>query len=471
MANVTSLLEYAQMLQDKEEYEKAFEVLKNSFEENKDNAEYLEKTALAAKIVNSEDDARFYLEELIKVDPSNIMAYSELQDLYYNSDRYKYYLTRAKVKVLNNNPSQAVSDYKKAISSTPDENEKSEAEFLLAKTLEFLGKFQDAADLFLKHARKNHSADSFIKTSELLVRTGDDFAALSILKEASEVLSDNTEVKDLCAGLALKNDELEVAEKFAVSELLKAKISLMKNENDKAYEMLSNFNDKENPECIKLFAEYFFNIGDFEKASEYVDKFAQKAPNEPVTYQMKSMIAGALNNKEDELVNLAKMYIIRGNNEKAFHELLAAHAANPKNTETINLIIGICEETGERHTAVEFYEKLTKIEPTNISAFIAIGDFYYDIGEYYTASEYYKKAEDISADKDVLFKSGKCYEKMNRIKAACEYYQRFLDKAPLGTEAELVKNRLEKLKGSADGENYSDEGFIDKIMSFFSKRK
>ena len=86
---------------------------------------------------------------------------------------------------------------------------------------------------------------------------------------------------------------------------------------------------------------------------------------------------------------------------------MAAHAVNKNNTEVINMIIGICEETGERHTAVEFYEKLTKIEPSNISAFIAIGDFYYDIGEYFTASEYYKKAEDISADKDVLLKSGK----------------------------------------------------------------
>ena len=59
---------------------------------------------------------------------------------------------------------------------------------------------------------------------------------------------------------------------------------------------------------------------------------------------------------------------------------------------------------------------------------------------------------------------------MNRIKAACEYYQRFLDKAPLGTETELVKNRLEKLKGSANDDNYSDEGFIDKIMRFFQKK-
>ena len=49
--------------------------------------------------------------------------------------------------------------------------------------------------------------------------------------------------------------------------------------------------------------------------------------------------------------------------------------------------------------------------------------------------------------------------------------QRFLDKAPLGTEAELVKNKLEKLKGSSDNENYSDEGFIDKIMRFFSGKK
>ena len=110
----------AQMLIDDENYEKAYEMLTNMYDKMKEDAEYLEKIALLAKMMEKEEDAAKYWEELVVVNPNSLVAYSELLDIYNNKDKYKYYITRAKYKILNEKVSQSIDDYKKAISSTTE---------------------------------------------------------------------------------------------------------------------------------------------------------------------------------------------------------------------------------------------------------------------------------------------------------------------------------------------------------------
>ena len=112
--SIQELLYEVGLLIDDENYEKAYEMLTNMYDKMKEDAEYLEKIALLAKMMEKEEDAAKYWEELVVVNPNSLVAYSELLDIYNNKDKYKYYITRAKYKILNEKVSQSIDDYKKA---------------------------------------------------------------------------------------------------------------------------------------------------------------------------------------------------------------------------------------------------------------------------------------------------------------------------------------------------------------------
>lgn len=469
MANIESVLEHAQMLYDKEEYEQAYEFLKNNYDQNQNDARFVEKTALAARVTGNDDEAKTYFERLVELDPGNIIGYSELQDIYNHTDRYRYYLTRAKVKTLNSQPDQAIADYKKAVDSTTDEEEKFEAEFLLAKAYEFTGKFTNAIDTYYKSVEKHPKEELFLKIADLYLGQNDKFSAIAVLEKGLTVFKDNDTIKELYARLLLETGELDKAEKYAVSDFLKIKILLSKNENEKAFELLEKFPEKNNPEYLKLSAEYYFNKKDFDKCSEIIDLYAKAAPQNPLVYQMRSMICAQKNDIEGEHINRARMFVSKGANERAMHEFMYAYNKNPENIETIKDIIRLCEATGERHTANEFYEKLITLCPKDEKAYLKVGDFYFDIGEYSTALEYFKKAADFSRNPEIFLKCGKTYEKMKRPGTAKSYYEKYLENAPVGTEAELIKHKLAKLANSGD-ESGEEEGLLDKIFGFFSKK-
>ena len=99
--SINSLLAQAQMYIDNEQYESAYELLEKSYDKFKNDAQYLEKIALLAKTMEKEEEALKYWEELVQVDPNSLIGYSELLDIYVNTNKYKYYITRAKYKILN----------------------------------------------------------------------------------------------------------------------------------------------------------------------------------------------------------------------------------------------------------------------------------------------------------------------------------------------------------------------------------
>lgn len=470
MANTDAILERAQALLDNEKYEDAYNVLTAAYSSCKDNAEFLEKIALTAKTLEKNDEAVKYWEELIDVAPNSLVAYTELQDAYNDTNRYKYYLTRAKVKTLNGQVAQSVSDYKKAIDNTQDTEEKYEAEILMAKAYEFIGKNMNAIDEYYKIAATSKSADIYIKIADLYITEKDKLSAISVLEQAHEQYNDDSRVKDLLGQLYMETGNTEKASQFAVSDLIKVKIKLTENKNEEAFELLQNISDKNNSEYHKLFAEYYFNKKDWDNCIKSINEFAKFEPNHPLIYQMRSLVCEGQNNMHDAHANRAKMYLAKGQADVALHEYMQAHHIDNNNIQTIEEIIRLCESTGEKHTAAEFYEKLLKLEPKNENALIKSGDFYYDMGEYQAASKYYERAAEISHMSETFLKAGKCFEKLRREKIAKEYYQKYIEKAPIGksAEVEIIKEKLSKMSDKDDVAE--EEGFLEKILGFFSKK-
>lgn len=469
MATIEAILDRAQSLSDNEQFEDAYNVLTAAYNDCKENAEFLEKIALAAQTLDRKDDAQKYWEELILIAPNSMVAYSELQDIYNETDRYKYYLTRAKVKVLNGQIGQAIPDYKKAIDNTQEQDLKNDATILMARAYEYTGKIMSAIDEYYKLSQFVHNADSHLKIAELYLKENDRFSAINALEQAMEAYSDDDRVKDLLAKLCIETGDVNKAEKYAVSDLLKIKIKLMQGKNDEAYGLLQNVSNKQTADYYKLLAEYHFNKENWDACADAINNFAKFEPNHPLIFQMRSLVCEKQGDKHGSYVNRAKMYLAKQQNDVAMHEYLLAHKIDEKNIQTIEDIIKLCETMGEKNTAEEFYEKLLKLDPKNERALVKSGDFYMDLGEYSRASEFYEKAAEITKSSEVYLKAGKCFEKLKREKIAKDYYEKYIAKAPMSAEVELIKHKVSKMSDKDNG-NSDDEGFLEKILGFFSKK-
>lgn len=469
MTTIEAILSRAQSLSDNEQFEDAYNVLTAAYNEGKENAEFLEKIALAAQTLDKKEDAQKYWEELILIAPNSMVAYSELQDIYNETDRYKYYLTRAKVKVLNGQIGQAIPDYKKAIDNTQEQNLKNDASILMARAYEYIGKTMSAIDEYYKLSQHIHNADTHLKIAELYLKENDKFSAINALEQAAAEFTDDDRVKDFLAKLYVETSEVDKAEKYAVSDFLKIKIKLMQGKNDEAYGLLQNVENKQTADYCKLLAEYHFNKENWDACADAINNFAKFEPNHPLIFQMRSLVCEKQGDMHGSHVNRAKMYLAKEQKDVAMHEYLLAHKIDGKNIQTIEDIIKLCETMGEKNTAEEFYEKLLAIDPKNERALIKSGDFYMDLGEYSRAADFYERASQNTKSSEVFLKAGKCFEKLKRQKIAKDYYGKYVSKAPMSAEVELIKHKISQMSGE-DNRNSDDEGFLEKFLGLFSKK-
>lgn len=463
---VQTLIEQAQLLADNENFEKAFELLKTAYDLDKSNTDVLEKLALSAQTLEKMEDAASYWEALIDIDPNSLVAYSELQDIYFHKDKYKYYLTRAKTKILQENIGQAVPDYKKAIDNTTNEKEIVDARLLLAKTYEFLHKNSNAIDEYFKILDYGDNLAVYYKIAELY-SDNDKYAAIDILERAVNAYPEESNLKELLAGLFIETSQLDEAKKYVQSDLTKAKICLMQGNNQEASEVLTAIDDKTSPQYIMLMAEYFFNVKDFEKCSEMINRFKKLESQNPLVYQMTALVFEEKNDLFNAHYNWGLFYNFKKDYQMALSEFLQAHNIQPDNALAIKEIIKINENAEDKTSLVEFYEKLIAIEPQNESALINLGKFYLDMYEFKNALRYFEKLESSnSRNVEVLKDIALCYEKLKNNILAKEYYQKYVDRSPLTPEVEQIKHKLSKMTD----DNFSeDEGLLEKIMKIFSR--
>ncbi len=465
------ILMQAQMLIDDEQYDKAYEMLEKSYEKNKDDAEYLEKIALLAKTMEKEEDAAKYWEELVIVNPNSLIGYSELLDIYNNKNKYKYYITRAKYKILNEKVTQSIDDYKKAINSTTEEEEIINARFLLAKAYEHTDKIQNAIDEYYRIIEHKDDMAIYYKLADLYAGMDDRFSAINVLERGVKAFPQVNELSEYLSALYLKEGQFDKALEYARNDFSKAKAYLMKGENEEAYKILNSIEDKTNANYYALFAEYYFNKKDWLKCSEYIDKFNEIAPQNPLTYQMRALVCDENNDSYGYHYNMGKCYSYKQEYDLALAEYLNAHRFDANKSEAVKEIIKINEASGDKTSLMEFYEKLVRQEPENTMALKGLGDIYADMYEHKIAIDYYKKAAKLnSSDYELFNKLGICYEKIKDFASAKAAYEKYLEKAPMSPDTDKLKEKIAAMNvGNSVEASSNEEGFIDKIMRFFSK--
>ncbi|MBQ8886892.1 MAG: tetratricopeptide repeat protein [Candidatus Gastranaerophilales bacterium] len=460
----------AQMLIDEEQYDRAYEMLEKAYEKLKDDAEYLEKIALLAKTMEKTEDAAKYWEELVVVNPNALVGYAELLDVYENTNKYKYYITRAKYKILNEKVTQSIDDYKKAINNTQDEVEIVNARFLLAKAYEHVGKTQNAIDEYYAILEQKSDMAIYYKLADMYAEMGDRFSAINVLEKGVKAFPQVNELAEYLSALYLKEEQPEKALEYSRNSFSKAKALLVKGDNEEALKVLNSIEDKQNANLPALYAEYYFNKKDWEKCTEYIEQFKTIAPQNPLVYQMKALVCDANNDLYGYHFNMGKCYSYKQDYDLALAEYLNAHRHDAKQSGAVKEIIKINEASGDKTSSMEFYEKLVRQEPDNPIALKGLGDVYADMYEFRNALEYYEKLVKVDSNNyEAYSKLGLCYEKLKNTQKAKECYEICISKAPLSPDIEKLKEKVSKMvvsDGPLEGES---DGLIDKIMKLFKK--
>ena len=468
--SIPQALAKATEFEEKEEFDKAYECLKYAYSMDKTNPEVLQQLAMTAQLMHNNEDAINYWNELMMVHPENPISYTQLLDLYFHDNKYEYYMTRAKLKTLEGRLQQAVSDYKKAISNTSDEKEIMNARYLLAQSLEIIEKPMQAIDEYLRILDYDHNENVYGSLAAIYYNHDKD-SAVDILKRALEEYPKNEMFKELLAKIYMETGNYEESIKYAISPLSKAKALLMQEKNDEAMEILEQCSDadKKTPKYLSLLAEYYYNRNEAEKALSCIEELEKLDGNNPLVFQMRALVYEKQGMDFEEHFNWGKYYIKKNSFDLALNEYLNAYNSNPKNTEIINELINLYSAMDDNIASIEFTERLVEIDKTNVAALKRLATFYSESGYDDRAQEYLERLYEINPrDYEVLLSLGKYYEGKRKMQTANEYYQEFLKYAP---SASLDRERIEKKLQSASHEDeMEEEGFLDKIINFFSKK-
>lgn len=471
MANKTiaEALLKAQQFEEEEKYEEAYECYKYALNADPKNTDILQNIAVCAQTLHKNDEAKDYWQMLMELKPEDPISYTQLLDIYFIENKYLYYMTRAKLKVLESRLPQATDDYKKAINNTSEEKEIIEARYLLAQTYEYINKPMQAIDEYLKILDYEHNENVYISLAGLYYKE-DKSAAVDILQKAIVEYPQSEPIREFLCQAYLATGNYADAEKYAVSIFNKIKSMLMQEKNEEAFEELKQLSAKEKQDISysALMAEYYYNIGDDKNTLIWIEQFEKMNPNNPLPYQMRALVYEKMNNEYESHFNWGKYYIKKNDHDLALNEYLNAYNTNPDKTEVIKELINLYSALNDNFACAEFCEKLVKIEKNDIATIKRLVKFYEEQGYEDKVMEYLFALTEINnKDYDAYLKLARHAENNRRIDEAIEYYNNYLKFAPNSDEKEAIKKKTELL---ISGEIYEEEGFLDKIIGFFTKK-
>lgn len=470
-------IELAEKYEQDENYEEAYSEYVKLLTSRPQNVDLLQRTAHVASILGKIDEAENYFSKILELDPSNEVAYEQLMDMFISTDKFKYYSYRGNLHLIQQKFEHAAGDFKKALDKAPDLAKANMTRFILATIYDKNGKKNNAIDEYLRILDSQDAPiEAYINLSKIYEEEDILSSAAEILERAIKDGFDDQKIKDLLAEIYLKNNRTDAASKVSSDKLIQLRCLIEDEHFDEAEnkinEMQSDY--KKNPKFLTLVAQFYYAKKDFDKAFEYVNEFAKFDKNSPLIYQMRALIYEEKGDEFEEHYNWAKYNYIRGNKDVALNEYMLAHHSKPEDSALIITIAELLDEMKDRTHAIEFYEKLYKLEPQNKKALERLGEFRESIGDYKMSIEYFEKLYEIDKRNSRILKSlAKAYEKTKAHDKAVEFYSKYLSSSAISENETLeIKKKIEKLevkkKDYADA-SAEDDGLIGAIMKFFGK--
>ena len=465
-------IQLAEQFEENEQYAEAYEEYKKSHEKSPKDLSILERLGHVAMVLNKPEDAAKYYTKVLELDATNTTAYEQLMDIYVSTDKYKYYIYRGNLHSVEHQLEHALNDYKKALNHAEDERQIVMTRFTIATLYEQTNNPMKAIDEYLKVLEYEDTHEEiFLKLANLYVKEDAPASAIDILERAIKKGFTSSKVKETLAQLYLKNGQAQKAKEISEDELFKIKCLFELNLTKEGYAELERLKDKykNNGQYHALRAQYYFVTEDYDKALECVNEYDKYEKNSPLVFQMRAMI---YENKHDDFnahMNWGKYNLLRGNKDIAINEFLNADRINEDDANLTATLAQLLEESGDKVHAMEFYEKLIKLEPTNKTALLKVAEFRESIGDYSMQAECLEKLYQIDNKNTIVIKKlAETYERLRNKPAAIEFYNKYIERARGLDDYEKIKAKLAKLENTNMEE---DAGWLDKIVKFFNKNK
>jgi len=458
------ILQQVEALEADSNYEGAYALCTNALNTDKNNKDLLEKTAMLAKIVGNTEKSTECWEHLLEIDASNQLAYSELQDIYIESDKFKYYSMRAKFRILEQKIEAGIDDLKKAVSNTDNEKDIIDTRLLIAQLYNTINKPDKAENQYLLILDMGPNNVASMLLADYYAKIGNIEDAIDTLTQAHEKDKEDIQIKKFLGELYLKTGDNKMAEKFVTDDYSSIKVLLQQEKNTEAKELLDKISANKNSQYYLLLAEYFYNVKEYEQCFGAVDEFAKLTPKHPLTFQMRALCYEQLNNEAKAKYNWGWYNLIKGQQDIALTEFLNSNSIE-KNVDTLEQIIKIYDAQHDKTTAAEFLAELVELEPQNTIALKRLGDFYQSIGDADSADEYYSRILKYDPNNlKVLPDAAKMAEKVGKETEAMEYYQQIIKLSRDDAEKAKAQKRLNILNGEEEESILSK--FLDLIKKF-----
>lgn len=371
------------------------------------------------------EKAKEIYETILKETPNDEAALSALMDIYQDTDRLRYYIVRANYNIVNGKLEYGITDCKKALNVDASNIEAREK---LARLYKITNKPLKAIDEFSKIIEIDEmQIGAYIELIDLYTKEKALESAINVAKKGNEVFGDKANFNDIEAKLYFDLGDYESALNVVSDETLKVKILLQDEKNDEAKAIL----DKLNPSIMEkekkalyylLMAQYSYNTKNFDEAFRFIDEYTKILGPNPVGFQMKAL---CFEEKGDDFMasyNYAYMNKAMGKFDEALVEFNNAYTLNPNNKDVLIELAKLYEANKEKYTAIDFWQKVYDLDGDEYAKNI-LKDFYIKEGDFMMAQKY-------------------------------------------GAEAELKENDAH----SYDEPEVEDEGLLNKIINFFSKK-
>lgn len=472
--NIDAVLTRGQQFEDNEEYDKAYFLYTEMLKQFPQSVDLVLRAAHLAELQGNFDEAIKHWEYALVLNPTDSGAYSKLADLYYNINKFKHYMTKALLKVTEGKHSHAIGNLKKAIDNANDDKEILEATFKLAQMYELSGKREQAIEEYTKMLNLEDNVNVYFKLGELYEKDNIN-VAISTLKTGVEKFPDSQMLKEKLALMLTKNNKIDDAVEFAQSHDTKAKAYLLKGELEKALAEINAIGVK-TESYFSLLAEYYFNTKEYDECLETIANLEKINALNPLPYQMKALVYEEKNDNLSACCNWGKCYLLQGKNEMALSEYLQAHSIEPTNAIVICEIINLYENMNEKYPALEFAQKLLKLEPENVLVMKKIAKHAISEGNLTEGIEHLEKVAEISVHDWATFgELAKLYNKRKNYENELKYWEKYLIKAPVNDDTPRVKARIDELRNmdlaKMSAPEQEEVGFIDKIIDFWGKFK
>lgn len=461
----------AEQLEENEQYDKAYEEYKKVYSQRPKSLEVLERLGHVAMILEKPEEAADYYGKILELDATNVMAYQQLMDIYVHTDRYKYYIARGNMHIVEHELSHAITDFKKALDKAEEIEQMNAARFVLATLYEQAGKNHQAIDEYLRILdSKEVNELVYLKLSQVYVNEGSISSAIDILERARENGFDTETVKENLAQLYLRNGQPDKAREFTSDDLVKVRSLLDEEKNSTAYDILKKVekDNKKNPQYYSLLAQYYFNAKEWDKGLEAVNEFEKFDKNSPLGYQMRALIYEEQGKDFEAHINWAKYNLARQDKDVALNEYFNAYQVKSDDLVVIREIAELLETVGDKNQANEFWEKLVGLDSTNRRALEKVAEFKEHIGDYRAEADVLEKLYEIDNRNPIIVKKlAVAYEKLRNKEKSLEYYSKFLKVSPVNDDYEKIKAKIAKIENT---EMVEDEGLLGKIMKIFGQK-